>query len=88
MKNILVACDGGEPAHRALETGVELAKRFDASLADDGPDLGLPGDRLRPRVHRAVLAPANRPDAAVVSHRSRGAPAASGLKEPEKGTES
>jgi len=33
MKNILVAYDGGEPAHRALETGVELAKRFDASLA-------------------------------------------------------
>jgi len=33
MKNILVAYDGGEPAHHALETGVELAKRFDASLA-------------------------------------------------------
>ena len=33
MKNILVAYDGGEPAHRALETGVELAKRFDATLA-------------------------------------------------------
>ncbi len=33
MKNILVAYDGGEPAHRALETGVELAKRFEASLA-------------------------------------------------------
>jgi nucleotide-binding universal stress UspA family protein len=33
MKNILVAYDGGEPAHRALETGIELAKRFDASLA-------------------------------------------------------
>ena len=33
MKNILVAYDGGAPAHRALETGIELAKRFDASLA-------------------------------------------------------
>jgi len=33
MKNILVAYDGGEPAHRALETGIELAQRFDASLA-------------------------------------------------------
>jgi nucleotide-binding universal stress UspA family protein len=33
MKNILVAYDGGDPAHRALETGIELAKRFDASLA-------------------------------------------------------
>ncbi len=33
MKNILVAYDGGEPAHRALETGIELAERFDASLA-------------------------------------------------------
>src|SRR6188508_1763865 len=33
MKNILVAFDGGEPAHRALETAIELAKRFDASLA-------------------------------------------------------
>lgn len=33
MKNILVAYNGGEPAHRALETGIELAKRFDASLA-------------------------------------------------------
>jgi nucleotide-binding universal stress UspA family protein len=33
MKNILVAYDGGEPAHRALETGIELAKRFEASLA-------------------------------------------------------
>jgi nucleotide-binding universal stress UspA family protein len=32
MKNILVAYDGGEPAYRALETGIELAKRFDASL--------------------------------------------------------
>jgi nucleotide-binding universal stress UspA family protein len=33
MKNILVAYDGGEPSHRALETGIELAKHFDASLA-------------------------------------------------------
>lgn len=33
MKHILVAYDGGQPAHHALETGVELAKRFDASLA-------------------------------------------------------
>lgn len=33
MRNILVAYDGGEPAHRALDTGIELAKRFDASLA-------------------------------------------------------
>jgi nucleotide-binding universal stress UspA family protein len=33
MKNILVAYDGGEPAHRALEAGIELARRFDASLA-------------------------------------------------------
>ena len=33
MKNILVAYDGGAPAHRALETGIELAKHFEASLA-------------------------------------------------------
>jgi nucleotide-binding universal stress UspA family protein len=33
MKNILVAFDGGRPAHRALEAGIELAQRFDASLA-------------------------------------------------------
>ena len=33
MKNILVAYDGGEPAYRALETGIELSKRFDAALA-------------------------------------------------------
>lgn len=32
MKNILVAYDGGQPAHRALETGIELAERFGASL--------------------------------------------------------
>jgi nucleotide-binding universal stress UspA family protein len=33
MKHILVAYDGGEPAHRALEMGIDLAQRFDASLA-------------------------------------------------------
>ena len=33
MKNILVAYDGGESAHRALRTGIDLAKRFDASLS-------------------------------------------------------
>jgi nucleotide-binding universal stress UspA family protein len=33
MKNILVAYDGGEPARRALETGIELAKQFGGSLA-------------------------------------------------------
>jgi nucleotide-binding universal stress UspA family protein len=33
MKNILVAYDGGQPARRALDTGIELAKRFDACLA-------------------------------------------------------
>lgn len=33
MKNILVAYDGEEPAHRALETAIDLAKRFDAALA-------------------------------------------------------
>ena len=33
MKNILVAYDGREPARRALETGIELAKHFEASLA-------------------------------------------------------
>ena len=33
MKNILVAYDGGAPAHRALETAIQLAKHFDASLA-------------------------------------------------------
>ncbi len=33
MRNILVAYDGGEPAHRALELAVDLAKRFEASLA-------------------------------------------------------
>lgn len=32
MKNILVAYDGEQPARRALETAIELTKRFDASL--------------------------------------------------------
>ena len=32
MKNILVAYDGGEPARLALETGIELVKRFGGSL--------------------------------------------------------
>lgn len=33
MQHILVAYDGGEPARRALNTAVELARHFDASLA-------------------------------------------------------
>lgn len=33
MKNILVAYDGGEPAHRALLTGIELVKQFGGALA-------------------------------------------------------
>ena len=33
MKNILVAYDGGQPAHKALDTAIELTKHFDASLA-------------------------------------------------------
>jgi len=33
MQHILVAYDGGAPARRALDTAIELAKRFDASLA-------------------------------------------------------
>ena len=32
MKRILVAYDGGDPARRALDTAMSLAKRFDASL--------------------------------------------------------
>lgn len=32
MKRILVAYDGGEPARRALETAIELAKPFDAAI--------------------------------------------------------
>ena len=33
MKNILVAYDGGEPAHRALQTAIDLAKQFGGSLS-------------------------------------------------------
>ena len=33
MKRILVAYDGGEPARRALDTAVELAKGFDARIS-------------------------------------------------------
>jgi nucleotide-binding universal stress UspA family protein len=33
MKNILVAYDGGEPAHRALDTAIELTKKFGGQLA-------------------------------------------------------
>ena len=33
MKKILVAFDGGEPARRALDTAVELARKFDATIA-------------------------------------------------------
>jgi nucleotide-binding universal stress UspA family protein len=33
MQHILVAYDGSDPAHRALETGIELAERFGAGLA-------------------------------------------------------
>ena len=32
MKKILVAYDGGQPAHRALELAAELAQRFDAKV--------------------------------------------------------
>jgi nucleotide-binding universal stress UspA family protein len=32
MKKILVAYDGGEAAHRALDTAVELAQRFGATI--------------------------------------------------------
>lgn len=33
MKHILLAYDGGEPAKRALETAIDLTKRFDAALS-------------------------------------------------------
>lgn len=33
MKRILVAYDGGEPAKRALDTAVELARKFDATIS-------------------------------------------------------
>jgi nucleotide-binding universal stress UspA family protein len=32
MKNILVAFDGGEPARRALDAGIELVKQFGGTL--------------------------------------------------------
>jgi nucleotide-binding universal stress UspA family protein len=32
MKRILVAFDGGEPARRALDAAIELAKPFDAAI--------------------------------------------------------
>jgi len=32
MKRILVAYDGGEPARRALDLAIDLAKRFDAEV--------------------------------------------------------
>jgi nucleotide-binding universal stress UspA family protein len=32
MKKILVAYDGGRPAHRALDLAAELAQKFDAEL--------------------------------------------------------
>jgi nucleotide-binding universal stress UspA family protein len=32
MKRILVAYDGGEPARRALDTAIDLAKRFEALI--------------------------------------------------------
>ena len=33
MKKILVAYDGGEPARQALDTAIELARKFDATIA-------------------------------------------------------
>jgi nucleotide-binding universal stress UspA family protein len=33
MKRILLAYDGGEPARRALETTIELAKAFEATVS-------------------------------------------------------
>ena len=32
MKKILVAYDGGEPAHRAIEMAADLAHRFEAQV--------------------------------------------------------
>ena len=32
MKKILVAYDGGEPAHRALDMAADLARKFDAQV--------------------------------------------------------
>lgn len=33
MKHILLAYDGGEPAKRALDTAIDLTKKFDATLS-------------------------------------------------------
>src|SRR6187431_1748025 len=33
MKQILVAYDGGEPARRALQTGIDLVKKFGGSMS-------------------------------------------------------
>jgi nucleotide-binding universal stress UspA family protein len=33
MKRILVAYDGGEPAHRALEQAIDLAKHYEAQIS-------------------------------------------------------
>ena len=33
MKRILVAYDGGDPAHHALETAIDLAKRYEAQIS-------------------------------------------------------
>jgi nucleotide-binding universal stress UspA family protein len=33
MQRILVAFDGGEPAHRALDAAIELARLYDATLS-------------------------------------------------------
>ena len=33
MKRILVAYDGGEPARKALETAIDLARRYEASIS-------------------------------------------------------
>ena len=33
MKKILVAYDGGEPARRALQSAIELAKKFEATIS-------------------------------------------------------
>ena len=33
MKRILVAYDGGEPAHKALEAAIDLATRYEASIS-------------------------------------------------------
>ncbi|HYK95070.1 MAG TPA: universal stress protein [Candidatus Dormibacteraeota bacterium] len=33
MKRILVAYDGGEPAHHALETAIDLARHYEAQIS-------------------------------------------------------